>query len=60
MKNMDKKKKKIYTKPRLRVIKLETKEVMAGACKTMGYHSAMGGPHCGLVGNHAPCMNDGS
>lgn len=56
----DKKKRKPYTPPRLRVIELETKEVLAGACKTMGFHSAFGGPHCGLVGGHTPCMDDGS
>ena len=51
---------KPYTPPRIRVIELDTKETMATACKTQGNHMGMSGPHCGLVGGHAPCMEDGS
>ena len=56
----DKKNKRPYSPPKIRVIELDTKDVMATACKTQGYHSAMSGPHCGLVGSHGPCMGDGS
>jgi len=56
----DKGRRRPYVKPRIRVIELETKEVMGLACKTQGNHMGMSGPHCGLVGGHAPCMEDGS
>jgi hypothetical protein len=52
------KKKKTYVKPRLREIALETKQVMAGACKTMGGTPAMmKRHHCGI---QQGCMEDGS
>jgi len=55
---MNDKKKKPYVKPRLRVINLETKQVMAASCKTMGGMPAMmKGHHCGI---QQGCMEDGS
>ena len=54
------KERKPYIKPKIRVIELDTKDVMATACKTHGFHSAFSGPHCGLIGSHDPCMGDGS
>jgi len=51
-------KKKPYTKPRLRVIELETGQVMASSCKTMAGAPAMMKPnHCGI---QQGCMEDGS
>lgn len=55
-----KNKRKPYSIPRLRVIKLETEEVMATSCKTMGNMIGMAPPHCQLMGHKSPCMSDGS
>lgn len=52
------KKKKPYSKPRLRTIGLETKEVLAGGCKTMGAPIGAAPPSCGLFST--PCVDDGS
>ena len=57
---MKNKERKPYVKPRIRIINLETKDTMATACKTQGNMAGMGPPHCGLVGSHNPCMEDGS
>ena len=51
-------KKKPYTKPRLRVVELETREIMAMSCKTMSGAPNMQKPnHCGI---QQGCMEDGS
>ena len=55
MKNMMK---RSYSKPRLRRIGLETKEVLAGGCKTEGDLIGYTPPSCGLDGT--PCAADGS
>lgn len=41
--------KKPYTTPRLRVIALETNEVMANTCKAGGGDMNVGLPMCGLA-----------
>jgi hypothetical protein len=51
-------KRKPYTKPRLRTIELEVREVMAIGCKTQGQGMPNFGKHgCGI---HQGCMQDGS
>jgi hypothetical protein len=50
-------KKKTYTSPRLRVIALETREVMANICKAGGDEMNVGVPMCGI---DASCSDLGS
>ena len=50
-------KKKPYTAPRLRVIELETREVMANVCKAGGADMNVGLPMCGVAN---PCSDLGS
>ena len=50
-------KKRLYTTPRLRVIALETNEVMAIACKAGGGDMNVGLPSCGV---DVPCALSGS
>ncbi len=51
--------KKPYVAPRLRAIRLETREVMANACKTVDAGFGIGLPQCGLL-SETPCSIDGS
>jgi len=50
-------KKKSYVPPRLRVIELETREVMANVCKAVGGDINFGLPLCGVAN---PCADLGS
>lgn len=54
---MKDKKKKSYITPRLRTIELETREVMANACKVAGSDMNFGLPTCGVA---RPCSDLGS
>lgn len=54
---MKDKKRKTYVAPRLRIIELETREVMANACKMGGPDMNFGLPMCGVAN---PCSDLGS
>lgn len=54
---MEKTEKKPYVTPRLRVIALETREVMANVCKASGEDMNFGLPLCGVAN---PCADLGS
>ncbi len=54
---MNENKKKSYVEPRLRVIELETREVMANTCKAGGADMNTGLPLCGVAN---PCSDLGS
>jgi len=53
-----KRKKRVYAKPKLRIIELAAEEVLAVGCKMIGGAPAAGGnPNCGISNN---CVTDGS
>lgn len=54
---MQEHKRKPYVVPRLRLIKLETGEVMANICKASGADINVGLPMCGVAN---PCSDLGS